>query len=109
LGLEFFETAVALQKRYASGKQVENAFQTNGVLLDDRWGAFLARNAFLVGISTDGPEELHDVYRTFKGGQPSFKALLRALRLLKSTALPSTRSAVCTRKTKTSRLPSTTF
>lgn len=83
LGLEFFETAVALQKRYASGKQVENAFQTNGVLLDDRWGAFLARNAFLVGISTDGPEELHDVYRTFKGGQPSFKALLRALRLLK--------------------------
>lgn len=83
LGLDFFKTALALQKRYALGKRIENALQTNGVLLNDDWCAFLAQNGFLVGISVDGPRKFHDAYRTFKGGQPSFQAIIRTLRLLK--------------------------
>lgn len=83
LGVEFFRKAVALQKRYAGGKKITNAFQTNGVLLDDEWGKFLAENQFLVGISIDGPRELHDRYRVSKGGQPTFDRVLRGIEVLK--------------------------
>jgi anaerobic sulfatase-maturating enzyme len=83
LGVEFFETAVALQQRYAHGKTVENAFQTNGVLLDDRWGEFLARHKFLVGLSLDGPAHLHDAYRVDRGGQPTFERVMAGLAVLK--------------------------
>ncbi len=83
LGVDFFRKAVALQKRYAAGKQIINAFQTNGVLLDDPWAAFLAENHFLVGLSIDGPRELHDSLRVSKGGQPSFERVLRGLEHLK--------------------------
>jgi pyruvate-formate lyase-activating enzyme len=55
LGIAFFERVVALQQRYAQGRMIENAVQTNGTLLDDDWGAFLARHRFLVGLSIDGP------------------------------------------------------
>ena len=64
-------------------RQIENAFQTNGVLLDDRWGEFLAENHFLIGISIDGPAELHDFYRVDKGGAPTFDRVMRGLRFLK--------------------------
>ena len=74
LGVPFFERVVELQKKYANGKNVDNAFQTNGTLLDDKWGEFLARNKFLVGLSVDGPEEIHDAYRVDKGGQPTLLA-----------------------------------
>jgi serine-type anaerobic sulfatase-maturating enzyme len=83
LGIGFFQKAVDLQKKYASGKRIENAFQTNGILLDDRWGEFLAENKFLVGLSIDGPDGLHDRYRVDKGGQPTFKRVLRGLEYLK--------------------------
>jgi uncharacterized protein len=83
LGVEFFRKAVALQKQYAGGKQITNAFQTNGVLLDDHWGEFLAENQFLVGVSIDGPRELHDRYRVTKGGQPTFDRVLRGIECLK--------------------------
>lgn len=83
LGVEFFRKAVALQKRYAGGKQITNAFQTNGVLLDDCWGAFLAENQFLVGVSIDGPRELHDHHRVSKGGQPTFDRVLHGIECLK--------------------------
>ncbi len=83
LGVEFFEKVVALQKRYANGKQIDNAFQTNGVLLDDRWGAFLAENRFLVGLSIDGPPHLHDYYRVDKGGKPTFDRVVRGIGVLK--------------------------
>src|SRR5512133_2535003 len=55
LGVEFFARAVALQQRYAAGRRVTSSLQTNGTLLDDRWGEFLAREKFLVGLSIDGP------------------------------------------------------
>jgi uncharacterized protein len=83
LGLAFFERVVALQQRYAGGKRIENGFQTNGVLLDDRWGEFLARHAFLVGLSIDGPRELHDRYRVKRGGQPTFDEVMRGRDVLR--------------------------
>jgi len=83
LGVEFFERAVALQQKHAGGKKIENALQTNGVLLDDRWGEFLKANNFLIGISIDGPEHLHDIYRVDKGGQPTFGKVMRGLETLK--------------------------
>jgi uncharacterized protein len=83
LGVDFFRTAVALQAKHAHGKSIENAFQTNGVLLDDEWGEFLATNRFLVGISIDGPEALHDAYRVDKGGKPTFAKVMAGLAVLK--------------------------
>ncbi len=83
LGVDYFRKIVELEKKYANGKRIENAFQTNGILLDDRWGEFLAENKFLVGLSIDGPEELHDCYRVDKGGQPTFARVMRGLGYLK--------------------------
>ncbi|MGH9451840.1 MAG: anaerobic sulfatase-maturation protein [Terriglobia bacterium] len=83
LGVDYFRKVVELEKKYASGKRIENAFQTNGVLLDDDWGEFLAENRFLIGLSIDGPQELHDRYRVDKGGQPTFKRVMRGLDCLK--------------------------
>ena len=82
LGLPFFREAVALQQRYAAGKTIENAFQTNGVLLNDEWGEFLAANRFLVGISIDGPRHLHDAYRVDKGQRPTFDRVMAGLHVL---------------------------
>ncbi|MCL4216404.1 MAG: anaerobic sulfatase-maturation protein [Candidatus Hydrogenedentes bacterium] len=83
LGVAFFEKVVELQNKYAGGKRIFNAFQTNGTLLDDGWGEFLKTNNFLVGLSVDGPRELHDYYRVDKGGNPSFDKVMRGLEVLK--------------------------
>jgi uncharacterized protein len=83
LGIPFFERVLELQKKYADGKIIENALQTNGTLIDDVWGEFLARNGFLTGLSIDGPEELHDAYRVDKGGKPTFARVMRGLQMLK--------------------------
>ncbi len=83
LGIDFFRKVVALQQRYADGKTIENGFQTNGVLLDDRWCEFLAENNFLVGLSLDGPEHIHNRYRVNKAGQGSFDQVMQALDRLK--------------------------
>lgn len=79
MGLDFFRRAVELQQRYAGGRAVENSLQTNGLLLDDAWCEFLARERFLVGLSLDGPAELHDRYRRDRGGQPSHARVMEAL------------------------------
>jgi uncharacterized protein len=83
LGVDFFHSAVALQKQFADGKTIFNAIQTNGTLLDDEWCEFLAANKFLVGLSIDGPAELHDQHRVDKRQQPTFAAVMRGLELLK--------------------------
>lgn len=83
MGVDFFEKAVALQKQHAGGRRIANAFQTNGVLLDDAWGAFLKRENFLVGLSIDGPRELHDLYRVDKGGRPTFDKVMSGLSMLR--------------------------
>ena len=82
LGVDFFRRVVELQRRFANGKTITNAFQTNGVLLNDEWGEFLAENSFLIGLSIDGPEELHDRYRVDKGGKPTFHKVKRGLDVL---------------------------
>lgn len=82
-GLEFFRKAVALQRQYAGGKPVNNALQTNGILIDDVWADFLAEHHFLVGLSLDGPERFHDAYRRDMGGGPTFKRVMKSLETLK--------------------------
>lgn len=82
-GLDFFRTVVELQQRYAGGKVIENAIQTNGTLLNDDWAVFLAEHKFLVGISIDGPSHLHDAYRVDRGGQPTFDRVVAGLDALK--------------------------
>lgn len=89
LGLPFFAQAVALQERYRlPGQRVRNALQTNGVLLDDAWGRFLREQDFLVGVSLDGPPELHDVYRRDKGGQGTFARVVAGIDVLKRHGVP---------------------
>ncbi len=83
LGVDYFRRVVELQKKYADGKQVFNTFQTNGVLIDDGWGEFFKENNFLIGLSIDGPQDIHDKYRFFKGGQNSFDKVMRGLEYLK--------------------------
>jgi len=84
MGLDFFRKAVELQAKYAKpGMRIQNAFQTNGTLLDDAWCKFLRQHNFLIGLSIDGPRELHDTYRQDKGGRPTFERVLRAAQLLK--------------------------
>lgn len=85
LGLDFFRNAIRLQKQYARpGLTVQNCLQTNGLLLDESWCRFLRENDFLVGLSIDGPPELHNAYRVNRQGQPSHPAVLKALQLLQS-------------------------
>lgn len=83
LGVDFFRRVVELQKRYADGKEIINGFQTNGILINDEWCAFFKENNFLVGLSIDGPEELHNRYRNYKSGNPSFEQVMRGLECLK--------------------------
>ena len=83
LGVEFFRRAVRLQQHYAAGRKVTNTLQTNGTLLDADWGKFLAEERFLVGISLDGPCELHDAYRVDRGGHPSWHNVMHGLGVLK--------------------------
>ena len=64
------------------GTRIENTFQTNGILLNDEWCQFFHENKFLIGLSLDGPKELHDFYRKDKGGHGTFDRVVRAARLL---------------------------
>jgi len=83
MGMEFFERALEFQAKYIRpGCRVQNAVQTNGILIDDDWAAFFAEHNFLVGISIDGPANLHDQYRRSRGGNPSHERVLTGLRCL---------------------------
>jgi uncharacterized protein len=84
LGLDYFRKIAALQKKHKPRDQeILNGMQTNATLLDDKWGAFLADEGFSVGVSLDGPAEIHDRYRVTKGGKPTFKATLRGYEILR--------------------------
>lgn len=78
MGLPFFEKAVALQQRFGKGRSVENGLQTNGILIDGKWAKFLKKHNFLVGLSLDGPEHIHDHYRQLKNGQGSWQRVIRS-------------------------------
>ncbi|MDB6145602.1 MAG: Radical domain protein [Pseudomonas sp.] len=83
LGLDFFQRALAWQRQFAGNKVIRNTLQTNGTLLTDDWCAFLAREGFMVGISLDGPRNVHDLYRPDKRGRSSFDDVMRGVALLK--------------------------
>lgn len=84
MGLDFFKQAVAYQQKYKKpGMRIFNAFQTNGVTLDDDWCSFFKDNDFLIGLSVDGPRHIHDAYRVDKGNKPTFDRVMRGLDYLK--------------------------
>ncbi len=84
LGLDFFERALAYQAKYRRpSMRVINTIQTNGTLLDDAWGRFFKQHNFLVGLSLDGPRDLHNAYRRTKDGAPTFQRVMDGLKVLK--------------------------
>lgn len=82
-GRAFFELAVKLQRQYGGNRAISNALQTNGTLLDDGWGRFLAAHRFLVGLSLDGPARLHNRFRKSGNGNGSHAEVMRGLAILK--------------------------
>ncbi|EGM2345321.1 anaerobic sulfatase maturase [Salmonella enterica] len=87
-GLDFFRKAIVWQQEFAGDKKINNALQTNGIFLNKDWCSFLKENNFLVGISIDGPEQLHDRYRTTGSGKGTFKKVMAAISLLKEYEIP---------------------
>jgi uncharacterized protein len=82
MGLPFYEKAVELQQRYGKNQVVGNALQTNGLLLDGAWARFLSRYSFLVGLSLDGPEPIHDHYRKTRGGSGTWAQTIASAKML---------------------------
>lgn len=82
LGIDFFKKVLELQQKYAGKKKIENAFQTNGTRLDEDWCRFFKTNNFLVGISIDGPEHIHNQHRVYKNGGPTFQDVMAGIELL---------------------------
>jgi uncharacterized protein len=84
MGLEFFQRSIDYAQKYARpGMTIQHTIQTNGTLINDEWAAFFKEHHFLVGISIDGPREMHDIYRQDKGGAPTFDKVMRGLSFLK--------------------------
>ena len=81
-GMDFFRSALALERKYSGGRPVHNTLQTNGTLLDGEWAAFFHDNNFLLGLSLDGPEDIHDRYRRTVSGGGTFREVMHALEVL---------------------------
>ena len=81
--IDFYRKALSLQQKYAGGRRIDNVIQTNGTLLTDEWCEFFAQNHWLVGISIDGPQPDHDLYRLTAAGKPSWKKVMQGIKLLK--------------------------
>ncbi len=89
MGLDFFRKVVKLQKRHEKpGQRIENDLQTNGTLITDEWCVFLKEHGFLVGLSIDGPKDIHDRYRVTKGRKPTFDRVFATSKLLKKYGVP---------------------
>jgi uncharacterized protein len=83
MGLDFFELSIKYAEKYRKpGQALMYTIQTNGTKIDDSWAAFFKKNNFLVGLSMDGPKELHDTYRVNKGGQGTFDQVKKAWDIL---------------------------
>lgn len=81
-GMDFYRRALALERKYAGGRPVHNTLQTNGTLLTPGWAAFFRDNGFLLGLSLDGPEDIHDRYRRTAAGGGTFSSVMRGLETL---------------------------
>lgn len=89
MGLGWFEKVIALQRQYQKpGQRIENDLQTNGILINDHWAKFLKEHHFLVGLSIDGPRELHDRYRVTRSGKPTFDKVMEGVAALKRHGVP---------------------
>ena len=89
LGLDYFRKIVALQRRHQPRNQrIVNGMQTNGILLDEDWCRFLAAEGFAVGLSLDGPQELHDRHRVTRGQAPTHREAMRGYNLLRQHRVP---------------------
>lgn len=82
MGLPFYRKAVELQRRYGYGRLVGNGLQTNGILINQEWVDFLKEYNFLVGLSLDGPEHLHNRYRKYRNGNPSWEKVVKNAKLM---------------------------
>lgn len=87
LGMDFYRRAMALQRKYANGKRIENTLQTNATLVDEAWCELFCENNFLVGVSLDGPEDIHDAFRLTKGGKPTFARVMASIDLFRRTGV----------------------
>ncbi len=83
LGVDFYRRAVVLQQKYSAGRRIENTLQTNGTTIDGAWCEFFAENDFLVGVSIDGPEDVHDAFRRDRGGSPTFSRVMRGIETMR--------------------------
>jgi uncharacterized protein len=83
MGLDFYKKAVAFEQKYGvQGQSVGNGFQTNGILINEEWCGFLKEYNFLVGLSLDGREHVHDRYRRDRGGRPTWERVMKAAELM---------------------------
>lgn len=82
-GIDYYRKAVELQRKYAGGKAILNSLQTNGILINADWCRFFHANRFLIGLSIDGPRDIHDAYRVNKAGRPSFDRAMAAVSLMR--------------------------
>jgi uncharacterized protein len=84
MGLDFFQRSIGYVEKYCKpGQQILHTMQTNGTLLNDDWCAFFKQHNFLIGLSVDGPKEMHDAYRVNKGGAGSFDQVMRGWETLR--------------------------
>ena len=82
MGLDFYKRAVELEMKYGHGQYVGNGFQTNGILLDREWARFFKKYDWLVGLSLDGPEHIHDRYRLDKGHRKTWHTVEEKAKML---------------------------
>jgi len=100
MGIQFYEKIVELQKTYKRDDQtIKNTLQTNGTLISQEWVDFFKANDFQVGVSLDGPPEVHNANRIFKSGQGSFEQVMRGIRLLRENGIRFGVLAVITKET----------
>lgn len=80
--IEYYRKIISLQTKYGAGREISNTIQTNGTLLNEEWCRFFKKYNWLVGLSIDGPRELHDKYRLSRKGTSSFDSVMHGIELL---------------------------
>ena len=108
LGVDYFRRIVEIQRTHRpAGRTIANGMQTNGTLLDEEWGRFLAAEGFSVGLSLDGPRELHDRYRLARDGTSSFDATMRGYEILRRQGVAT--DILCVVSAKNVRRPAEVY
>ena len=108
MGLPFYRKVVELQRKCAKPNQrIENDLQTNGIALDEEWVSFLKENGFHVGLSIDGPLELHNRYRKTRNGKPTFDFVMKAAKMLSEAQVPF--AALCVVNRENAKTPKAVY